>query len=687
MKISSKIFSDDRLSLLDYVLAAMAGMTATYSMGMSLSKPQMGWFFVFFIGLGMMVSFGIQRLFNGQKWLEVGGFLYFIFAVTSVFYSSQLNGLLPEGGFDDRQLVVAGILSWMILLGSWVSFRDSTLLFQAVPSIALFGLVGAFDNFIGATFSFFLFLLCLATLFARAHGRSMLKQAFDSGFSRLDTIRQGPWRWMAGPEWALASAAVVILISVFGAPMLRESVKGVSGLIRFPLPNLNRNRQPIQAPLPGLLNTQANSVPVGTGPMTILDRLVFKAKLDAPRYLRTASYSSYQNGTWNKVQIDNIQARQMFNQTIADRAALVESGNYKIVPFEIAFEGMPLGSLPAPGEVITMEDPSLFQVLLDGSVSFTANAPFNAKFGGRTAVLKDGIVPSNVPNPLPEFLWRYAATAEIPAGIGELADQVTQGLESEYEMAQAIKAEIERRCKYNLSAESAPRGRDPVRNFLFGKEKEGYCDLFASAMVLMARWKNIPARYARGYYPLNGDDNRDGWMDVTQNCAHAWAELYFEGFGWVVFDPTEGAEAVPGSGRGATSDLTPWYQKPWFGWMLNGVIAFSVVGAGLFAVRGIRRVRASLDWDQIEMAKNYETFAASLQKASGQPRRPSQTASEYLSVVYDSLGTAKPEASRINGLFEQSLYGPPSDDKLSPADLREPVKGFRKLLKEARRRV
>ena len=686
MKIGTRLFSDDRLSLLDYLLAAMAGMTATLSMGMSLNRPQMGWFFVFFIGVGMMVSFSIQRAFIGQKWLEVGGFLYFVLGVTAVFYSSQLNGLLPEGGFPERELTVASILSWMILLGSWVSWRDSTLLFQAVPSIALFGLVGAFDNFSGSTFAFFLFLLCLATLFARAHGRSMLKQALDSGFSRIDLIRQGPWRWMAGPEWALASAGFVILISVFGAPVLRESVKGVSGLIKFPLPNLNRGRQPIQPPLPGIQNTQANSVPVGTGPMTILDRLVFKAKLDAPRYLRTASYSSYQGGSWNKVQIDTIQARQLFDQTIADRSALVDGGNYDIVPFEIAFEGLPLGSLPAPGEVVSMNEPTLFQVLLDGSVSFTSQAPLNSRFGGRSAVVKSRVSPKMAPNPLPNFLWRYAVTEQTPPGVGELADQVTEGLQSDYEIALAIKAEIERRCKYNLSAESAPRREDPVQHFLFGKKKEGYCDLFASAMVLMARWKNIPARYVRGYYPLY-PMNEDGWFEVTQNCAHAWAELYFEGVGWVVFDPTEGAEEVPGSGRGATSDLTPWYEKPWFAWMLNGVIAFSVVGAGLFAVRGIRRVRASLDWDQIEMAKNYETFAASLQRASGQPRRPSQTASEYLSVVYDSLGTAKPEASRINQLFEQTLYGPPADDKLSPSDLREPVRGFRKLLKEARRRV
>lgn len=676
MRLTAKALADERLSLLDYVLAAMAGMMATYSVGMSLLRPQLSWFFVIAIGLGMMTSFAIQRKFAKHKWIEIGGFLYFLLAMVAVFYSRQLNVLLPEEGFAERELTVASVLAWMILLGSWVSWKDSTLLFQAVPSIALFGLVGAFNTFKGSTVAFFVFLLCLATLFARAHARSMMKQALDSGYMRLDTIRQGPWRWMAGPEWALASAAIVILISVFGAPILQESVKGVSGLVRIPMPNLrqNRNTQPVSAP--GALNTPQNSVPIGTGPLALRENVVFKAKLDAPRYLRTGSYSTYQRGFWSKVQVDQTLVRQVYEDSLSQRTELIQGKNYQRVPFSIAFEGMPLANLPAPGEFVQVNGRESAQVQLDGGVAFERPPALNSVFRGESAVLRPGATPKNVPEMLPDFTYRYVVTNGFPNRILELSEEVTANADTDYEKALAIKREIERRSKYNLKAERAPAQVDPVENFLFGEKREGYCDLFASAMVMMARWQGIPARYVRGYYPLNPEEN--GWYPVTESCAHAWAELYFEDFGWVVFDPTEGAEEVPGGGRGESNDPTPWYQRPWVAKGLNGVIGFSILAAIVVGLRSMRRERSLLDWNEVELARNYERFTAVLQKASGQPRRPSQTTTEYLNAVASKLGSAEAEARQVNDLFVAALYAPPKADRPLPEELREPVQRLKK---------
>ncbi|HRK21696.1 MAG TPA: transglutaminaseTgpA domain-containing protein [Fimbriimonadaceae bacterium] len=681
MRFPSKAFADDRLTLLDYVLAALAGMMATYSVGMSLLRPQLGWFFVIAIGLGMMVSFSIQRQFAKRKWIEVGGFIYFLLAMVAVFYSRQLNTFLPEGGFSERELTVASVLAWMILLGSWVSWRDSTLLFQAVPSIALFGLVGAFNTFKGSTVAFFVFLLCLATLFARAHARSMMKQAVSSGFTQLHAIRQGPWRWMAGPEWALASAAVVILISVFGAPILQESVKGVSGLVRIPMPNIRRNPNNQTVSPPGAPNVPQNSVPVGTGPLALPERLVFRAQLDQPRYLRTGSYSTYQRGFWTKVQVDQTLAQEVYERSLTARREVVSGENYETVPFRIAFEGMPLANLPAPGEFLRVNGREGAQVQLDGGVVFNRTPSLNATFEGESAVLKAGATPVEIPEILPEFSYRYVVTSGFPQRILELSDSVTANASTAYEKALAIKNEIERRCKYNLRAEAAPNGVDPVENFLFGDKREGYCDLFASAMVLMARWQGIPARYVRGYYPLNPKEN--GWYPVTENCAHAWAELYFDEFGWVAFDPTEGAQEVPGGGRGESNDMTPWYQRAWVAQGLNGVIAVSILAAVVVALRSARRERQSPDWTQIELARNYERFAAQLQRASGQPRRPSMTASEYLALVEPKLGEARAEARQVTELFEAALYAPPKGSRPNAEDLRAPVDNFKRTLRAA----
>ncbi len=383
--------------------------------------------------------------------------------------------------------------------------------------------------------------------------------------------------------------------------------------------------------------------------------------------------------------IDQTIVEQLTEQTMADRKAFLEGPNVEKIPFAVEFSGMPLASLPVPGEIVSLQGAG-FDAQLDGSVGFTETATLNSKFEGTAAVLKDNVIPEKVPLPLPEMLWRYATTSNNPEGVNALSDQVTAGAKNDFEKAIAIQREIERRCLYNLNAEAPPRGVDPVRNFLFGKQKEGYCDLFASAMVMMARWQGIAARYVRGYYPLNEDKDGDGWYAITENCAHAWAELYFEGVGWVVFDPTEGAVAVAGGGRGALNDTSPFYKRPWFGLFLNVLIGLSVAGAGVAALRGARRAQATVDWNAVEMGRQYELFTAAMQRASGQPKRPSQTASEYVAAVAGQLGEARDEAVRVNGLFVQALYAPPGADRPTADDLKEPVAGLRQTLRKLPKR-
>ena len=70
---------------------------------------------------------------------------------------------------------------------------------------------------------------------------------------------------------------------------------------------------------------------------------------------------------------------------------------------------------------------------------------------------------------------------------------------------------------------------------LFLRTKVGYCVQFATAMVMMAREAGIPARMAIGFLPGTADR---GTYTVRASDAHAWPELYFEGIGWLRFEPT-----------------------------------------------------------------------------------------------------------------------------------------------------
>ncbi len=74
---------------------------------------------------------------------------------------------------------------------------------------------------------------------------------------------------------------------------------------------------------------------------------------------------------------------------------------------------------------------------------------------------------------------------------------------------------------------------DPLTHFL--KTKVGYCIQFATAMVMMARASGIPARMAIGFLPGSFEH---GTYTVRAADAHAWPELYFEGVGWLRFEPT-----------------------------------------------------------------------------------------------------------------------------------------------------
>lgn len=72
----------------------------------------------------------------------------------------------------------------------------------------------------------------------------------------------------------------------------------------------------------------------------------------------------------------------------------------------------------------------------------------------------------------------------------------------------------------------------------FLETKQGYCEYFATAMVMMLRALDIPSRYVLGYLP--GRAQKDGSWIVDRSAAHAWVEVYFPGYGWVEFDPTPG---------------------------------------------------------------------------------------------------------------------------------------------------
>jgi len=134
------------------------------------------------------------------------------------------------------------------------------------------------------------------------------------------------------------------------------------------------------------------------------------------------------------------------------------------------------------------------------------------------------------------ILERYTRLpSSVPERVRQLALEITADKTSAYDKAKAIEAYL-RTYPYDLEVPAPPPDRDVADYFLFDLKK-GYCDYYATSMVVLARASGIPARFVSGYSP-GAYDAANAEYVVRELNAHSWAEVYFPEIGWVEFEPT-----------------------------------------------------------------------------------------------------------------------------------------------------
>jgi len=133
----------------------------------------------------------------------------------------------------------------------------------------------------------------------------------------------------------------------------------------------------------------------------------------------------------------------------------------------------------------------------------------------------------------------YLDTSGITDRVADLAREITADAENPYEQARALVRFFQGSdFTYSTVGPEVPRDADLVDTFLFAENgRTGYCEYYASAMVLMARSVGLPARVAVGFAP--GEAAGDGLWLVRERNAHAWAEIFFPGHGWQIFEATK----------------------------------------------------------------------------------------------------------------------------------------------------
>lgn len=199
-------------------------------------------------------------------------------------------------------------------------------------------------------------------------------------------------------------------------------------------------------------------------------------------------------------------------------------------------------SLPTRVEHNYLEDDGSIQPIFDDTSLIVADSPLRA---GATYTVTALLSKADVAS-------LRAAGNEYPAWVSarylQLPDSVTRrtrdraaqivadaGARTPYDQAVAIQEAL-RALPYTENIPAPPAGQDLVDWFLFD-QRQGYCDYYASSMVVMLRSLGVPARWVRGYAGGEFDAER-GLYVVRENIAHSWPEVYFPGFGWERFEPT-----------------------------------------------------------------------------------------------------------------------------------------------------
>lgn len=403
------------------------------------------------------------------------------------------------------------------------------------------------------------------------------------------------------------------------------------------------------------------------------------AQPNIPRYYwRTQTYQTYTGLGWINPSIrrEEISANQfLFEQP--------ESG-YRVVHQEVIFNRGIQSQLYWTGNLLNANVP--FEAVWlgrDANNLFLHSKMLTALINERSYEADSLLInidaqslrkaPAIYPNWISE---NYLALPEsVPQRVRELARDLTISEKTPYERALAIQNYL-REFPYTLDVPAPPSGRDAVDYFLFDL-RQGYCDYYATAMVVMARSVGLPARIVLGYSSGSYDIEQAKYF-VAEKDAHSWVEIYFADIGWVEFEPTPSQPAPIYGEAVASTELNEQTQpvqslnRPFFSFFKNINWLLPTLFVIIFLIIWIIWDIVSFIWLEpaFVIQRLYNRLRRLAQPLSGFSP-PHETAHQYalaLTQKIQSLHTSKYlqtsiyssciEVNQLTNLYSQSLFAP-----------------------------
>ncbi|GAB3715365.1 transglutaminase-like domain-containing protein [Mariniluteicoccus flavus] len=295
---------------------------------------------------------------------------------------------------------------------------------------------------------------------------------------------------------------------------------------------------------------------------------------------------------------------------------------------------------------------------------------------------------------------RYTQVPELPDQFRAYAEEVTRGTATYLEQAQGLERALKADRQFTATSISGTSiGR--LRAFLFDPVdkggRQGTSEQFAASFVVLARSLGMPTRLAVGFGSGQPLDPASGTHVVRGRDALAWPEVYFEGFGWVPFNPTPAVEEVSAASQNAPRTApsprpTPTAEPPvpprveppparrdevpW-GPIIGAVLAVALVGG--LALARLARTRAQAR----DGALGAWRHVADALRLAGRRTHPHQAA------VSAAAETGSTPASTVAAAAERATFAPPGspaagevwdDAVLAARDLRRGAPWWRRTL-------
>jgi transglutaminase-like putative cysteine protease len=421
-----------------------------------------------------------------------------------------------ETGF----LLAGGAALWlMVFVADWAAFRAAATFEALLPSATLFLFAAALGapggRVAGAT-------LYAATAMAFVLLQRTLNQEQSSTWAASHRTR-GRWS-------LLGTGGVLIGVAVAAGAMAGPNLPGAEADPVLAWRDLNED-DPTKVVLSPMVDLQTRLVDQP-------DIEVFTVRSEVPQYWRVTSLDEFDGQIWRssyKTEDADGSLPRAFEPSV-DVTTLEQDfavSNLGEVWLPAAFE--PVAIDPGEGEVDWDERSST--LIVDRSLE--ASDGLNYSVTSQVPEWRDSMLREASDEVPGDIRDAYLQLPDLNDDVTELAEMLTADAPTQYDKAFALQNYLRSdQFTYNINA---PKGHssDALRSFLF-TTREGYCEQFAGSFAVLARSVGLPARVAVGFTPGIQDEQDPTLWHVRGEHAHAWPEVYFEGFGWVPFEPTPG---------------------------------------------------------------------------------------------------------------------------------------------------